>query len=868
MDVDRRTILESLSSKDYEGLHLTIALGEDVRSYELKEYRASGQTGVTWLAVDQFGHNWAIKFVYKGDYVHHSLHAEVQRVAQITSEHLAKIFFYGQPSTVNTNFKEFSHCYAVVIEWVHGQSLNSFICEYGSRISLTTCLEITSNLCDVVAELKEHSLTHNDLHAENVMIVRRKSLTAGTERLVVKVIDTGALKDENRRLSLLKKWSDNLEALNSVQTEESSEVRGAARELEERIKWFSRRDEDWIACHLTSLLNCLIARLSALEPADRRFLHNIRPFLNLMLDTNPIRKISDPADIYSGLKDLFEQSRRIDAPPMNTPFDLMSAELIRDDRHLMALFSDKFPGLETCRSSDPVYVYGPRGCGKSTVFRSLALRTILQSDDPREDLKKIPFIGIYVSCTNELRSRFWLFTEEDFERLEPLIVRFFNLVLVEELTRTLTAIIEWETCEQTDFRFGVSSNAMQLVSIIRKRLELSEAPPVSDERSSMEQVRWDIRAARDETWDRILRNSAPTELPNAQLIFDLCDEMANICEIFHERKITFLLDDYSNQRISPELQRRLNQAITFARQGNPIFKVTSEYQGVELEGIQEGREVKTVNVGQEHTQLGGRRRHRFLESILQARFRHLKIDCAIDDVLPPSGIGPTHPLAIEIKKGAQNNSFHYHGIDTINDICSGDFAMALDLIRKIFDRAKADWRAPPTPIPIQTQHAAISSVAESELQKIRYLSPMGQEKFTVVERLCWFARECVLTRETKRGNRMVPLIKIHLDVSESAIRGLREINGDYGELFDDLVRKGVLFPIGGSQDMDGHEGTLRFQIRRILLTRYPAPLGRRTAIRVIDEQKLLHLLTEPKSFLKAELQAGDNRTMDLLEGVH
>ena len=81
---------------------------------------------------------------------------------------------------------------------------------------------------------------------------------------------------------------------------------------------------------------------------------------------------------------------------MVSPFDLPSAELIRSDRQLMALFSDQYPRLDACRSNAPVYLYGPRGCGKSTILRSLSLKAVLESANPSEELAKIPFIGIYI----------------------------------------------------------------------------------------------------------------------------------------------------------------------------------------------------------------------------------------------------------------------------------------------------------------------------------------------------------------------------------------------------------------------------------------------------------------------------------------
>ena len=76
--------------------------------------------------------------------------------------------------------------------------------------------------------------------------------------------------------------------------------------------------------------------------------------------------------------------------------------------------------------------------------------------------------------------------------------------------------------------------------------------------------------------------------PDAQMVFDVCQELEEVWPVLKTRRLVFLIDDYSNQRIPGALQKKLNQAITFSKQGTPIFKVTSEYDGVDLEGVQEG----------------------------------------------------------------------------------------------------------------------------------------------------------------------------------------------------------------------------------------------------------------------------------------
>src|SRR6185295_17975685 len=265
-----------------------------------------------------------------------------------------------------------------------------------------------------------------------------------------------------------------------------------------------------------------------------------------------------------------------------------SAELIRSDHELMSLFSDEYPRLEACRSNAPVYLYGPRGCGKSTILRSLSLRAILEADDPAAALAKLPFTGVYISCSQELRSRFWLMTESDFDVLDGHVVRYFALLLIEGLVETLDRVTRMvaSPAPPIDFLF-TDDIAARCATAVRRRLGLDEVGARYSGTSHFVMLQDQIRRSRDELWERILNRSESSSRPDAQLIFDLCHELEEIWPFLKHRRIAFLLDDYSNQRIPAALQKKLNQAITFSKQGSPIFKVTSEYDGVDLEGVQE-----------------------------------------------------------------------------------------------------------------------------------------------------------------------------------------------------------------------------------------------------------------------------------------
>ncbi|WP_373653579.1 hypothetical protein [Schlesneria sp. DSM 10557] len=216
-------------------------------------------------------------------------------------------------------------------------------------------------------------------------------------------------------------------------------------------------------------------------------------------------------------------------------------------------------------------------------------------------------------------------------------------------------------------------------------------------------------------------------------------------------------------------------------------------------------------------------------------------------------------MAKSIKDAHLNSRrFHYHGLDTISDLCSGDFAMGIDVVRRIFEHAAADWRRP-TAISAQKQDEAVREYAKQEFEYIRHQSQDGRRKYEIADRLCWLSKECILKLEVMKDGKRVPLIKNHLDVSEKAFRDLERDFPEMWQLFQDLTRSGILFPIQPSRAMEARDATRRFMIRRILLARYTTVLGRHRPIRIDDVQRLMWLLTDPADFVTNELGLAADR---------
>src|SRR5207245_7399850 len=90
---------------------------------------------------------------------------------------------------------------------------------------------------------------------------------------------------------------------------------------------------------------------------------------------------------------------------LRTPFDSLSAEHITNDELLTKLcFTTNWWAAELEKPGNTLLV-GPRGCGKSMLFRRLRLKTKISAGRTKE-LKSDSFVGFYIPCESVFFNRF------------------------------------------------------------------------------------------------------------------------------------------------------------------------------------------------------------------------------------------------------------------------------------------------------------------------------------------------------------------------------------------------------------------------------------------------------------------------------
>ena len=723
-----------------------------------------------------------------------------------------------------------------ISDWLPGKTIEEIVSHSPDLVTASLVASVAIELITAVRFFEARGLKHDDLHLGNLMLVAPDPdlVAIDPERRDphLTVIDIGSVKDIDRSTR--------------------------------------KDDDDW-----SSVAKCLATLYNVLHQNRREasrypeFMTLFRAFIEQISDEDPSRYFPDPGDYIVRLR---EAASTITLQPRSgtnfSPFSAISAEHLASDELLLKLFVERLPWIELVSKGDPCLLFGPRGCGKSMVFRYLSVRTHVSTRQAStEAIRKIGFFGVYIGCANDLGNDLqWLARKpgRTAERAQE-ITTYFNLVLARELFRSLA------TCAQAPEvadMLGLSDTAKSSIAdhLIRQcdgELSMVRIAGMDLFQSCVDAL---DRARLELGRDLISSTTSSALALPSTFIRDLCRHVLSVAPGFATCRMTFLLDDYTQSRLHAEIQSILN-TIVWQRDSSFTFMVSSEPYGFDTthhDGAQidANREFTPIDAGS--LTLGNdqrAQRRAFITQLLNKRLATAKYAGTAEQLIGESVCREDTDLALAIrgdgKPTRSGKKTHYHGLHVLSDAWSGDVATILHITREMFARAKVDSKSVDTIKP-EIQHDSITKISNGMRARVQGFHPLGDHMHRIMVAFGdTAARILVHGKLQDVDGKLQPQRRYRMEMSLSPGTTLdaelmKESNGHHlVALRKELVRRGVFIehPESRGKESSGHR-TVRWELRTSVLPSFGTSLIRKDYIDVKRIEDFVELLMKPDVYME------------------